>query len=346
MVRTTEVSDIFVKWAIRNISKKALKAYLESIGVNPDYELLNDAEYVMTFLTNSQAKWIADNFLASRQKMPIYMFELSDIPFKDLTELPEEILEKSNNLRRFKKYPKEPKLQMIYLNDTYNELVLRFVFRSPKVETWVNDETGELIKYSKPIRAFVVFRSNSPLVDIRGSGMNSTLAKKVLFKALRVLSLQDNHEGYPKRVYMNNIKFIKSLVEFAYSVDYITLEFPGEPSEDTKNDVPGRISYSGRYGNKGKDLREYKRVMEMLEHAYKSGEITRLHIKLALPEKTIFDDIASFGINFRENKLYPFRAYSEKAINEMLKILYRVWKGEPYDDLPKRKQKWLLDFIG
>jgi len=338
-----KISEFFVKLAIRNVPKKSLKLYLESIGANPDYELLDDPEYVMTFLTPNQAKWIADNFLLSRPKRPIYMFELPDAPFEELNELPEEIIERAGTVRKFKKYPKEPELQMVYLNNTYQELVLRFVFRSPKVETLISEETGELIRYSRPIRAFVVFRANSQLVDVRGSRMNSTLAKKVLFKAMHVLSL----DGTPKRVYMNNIKFIKSLVNFARSVDYITIEFPGEPLDDTEKDVPGKISYSGRYGNsgKGRDLREYERVMKTLERAYKSGEITRLHAKLELQNKTIFDDIASFGINFRESKLYPFKAYSEKAINEMLKVLYTVWKGGPYDDLPKRKQRWLDEFI-
>jgi len=344
MPERVNVPNALVKRAIRNIPKKTLKLYLESIGVNPIYELLDDPDYVLTFLTPAQARWITDNFLTNTPKVPIYMFELKSAPFNEFSELPEEILAKANKTRRLKKYPKEPTLQLVYPNNSYKQLVLRFVFKSPKVEEIINEETGKPMKYSRPIRVFVIFRANNPLVDVRGSRINATLVKKVLFKALHLLSLND----IPKRVYMNNIGFIKSLLDFASSVDYITLEFPGELLEEEEEPVPGKMAFSGRYGSKrtqAKDLRKYDTVMKAIDRAYKSGEITRAHLELTLPDKTIFDDIASFGINFRESKLYPFRAYSEKAINEMLKILYNVWKGGPYDDVPKRKQKWIDEFI-
>lgn len=325
---------------IRRIPRNTLEKFLKGKGLrSSEIDLVRrNSQYAISKLDPNDIIQLIDNYIGSRPKFSIYLFQLDSPLFSNLGEIID--LLRDRNLLGVVGKPRKvyvktlPTLNFIYLNQSYKVVQLFFYIKGKRKE--VLDDEGKIVSQYKLIRSIVTFRENSPLVDVRLNA-EFTAARKSLERALELLGLYKKAQ----KLYFNNLNFVRNILEYVDKVGYLSLEFSGPrlPS------AYGKIVYSSRKAHgRPTDLRKDTEVKEKIVAAFRSGSIARMHGEVKFQTPIFIDEYVSFGINFRENRLYVFSTSCEGSYRFLFDMLYHIWKGSGVD-FGKRKFKTIYDFF-
>ncbi|MEX0568106.1 MAG: hypothetical protein Q6363_002975, partial [Candidatus Njordarchaeota archaeon] len=278
---------------------------------------------------------IIDWIVGFLPKHSIYLFEVDgQFSYEDFTNaLAEKLNLSDGELPRLvifrTRIGHRPILRWIYVNANFRQAYMYFEMKGKK-ERIVTPGGRLKIQYSY-ILALVVLRDKSRLIEVR---INSKINQALLSvgRALEVLGL--GVDVKINKINFNSLSFIRRMLGFADAVGYLTLEFTGPSiSPKERGSRYGKITYSGRrLGGEIDDLRRDEEVKEKIEKAFAAGGITKMHgtikVDLTGDPKLKFDDPKlSFGINFRENKVYLFSGATEAGYAFLINKIYDIWRG-------------------
>lgn len=348
----------FVINRLRRVSNKILvRLLMKNNGLymakNEALEIVHKRKYrellykfPIDFIFRNIVDWIV-GFLP---KHSIYLFEI-DEPFlyEDfiaiLVKNLDQDIEATPRLILFKtRIEHRPLLRWIYVSTNFRQIYMYFRMKGKKEQ--IVTPRGRLKTQYRFVHSLVVLRDNSKLIEVRtNSKINRALAS--VGRTLEILGL--GVDVKVNKINFNSLSFIRRILEFADAVGYLTLEFTGPSiSPKERGSRYGKITYSGRrLGGKIDDLRRDEEVREKIEKAFVAGGITKMHgiirVNLIGDQKLKFDDAElSFGINFRENKVYLFSGATEAGYTFLINKIYDIWRGVSKDEKASPTLDWFL----
>lgn len=289
---------------------------------------------------------LADNYFWTRKRMPVFLFKLPEEVFSSFDEIGDEFWAhlESTSYRQLEieQVTRVPHLWQVYINRTFNAIQLAYVVRLDKWDYHINPRTLRLEKTPKIGMGCVTIRAGDQLVDVRGRNINSEIAKEMVHRAVAYLG--GEIEGIAQ-LRFNHHEFIRTLLqqENMDALGYLSLRF-------NSSHEPGVVTYSARkkQGKVEVDLRGLQEVQEKVEKVLSGGgSINSVHGALQIRDSP-FEDMVSFGINFKENLVLLFSIASETSIRQVINRVHRIWAGVDHDSGTTRKsiQASLESFLG
>lgn len=326
----------------KSVLRRFVKQKLKDISYENLEEIINNPEAILTRMGFTDTREFVDLFISIKPRYSVFMFELQEIPFESLNDLHDKLVNMGIEVNRklTNDVNIKPTLWMIYMSQTLDLAHFFLWMRGAPMEI-VDEETRRARTQYSLIKAIATLRPNSKLATVSiNSGYSK--ARDSLIEVLKVLSPGELVKP-ARNLDFKNLRFVKKTLEYVDKVGYLSLEFTGPELESRY----GKITYSGRKTRTGlvADLRKDEEVKEKIVEAFKSGSITRMHGFFDLRGKCVYDSEISFGINFREKKMYSFSHICGRCQELLYKMLYDLWKGV-INEFPKEKQKTLHDFFG
>ncbi|WP_048151505.1 hypothetical protein [Palaeococcus ferrophilus] len=258
---------------------------------------------------------LTDNYFWTRKRMPIFLFNLPDKLFSSFDEIDSKTwarLESATYKQlEIVQVTRVPHLWQVYINRTFNSIHLAYVMKLEKWDYHINPRTFRLEKTPKIGMGCITIRAEDQLVDVRGRNIGSEIAKEIVHRAVAYFG--GDIEGITQLKF-NNHEFIRALLrqENMDALGYLSLRF-NNPHE------PGVVTYSARkkQGKVEVDLRGLQEVQQKVEKVLSGGgSINSVHGALQI-EDSLFEDMVSFGINFKENLILLFNTASETSIRQV-----------------------------
>ena len=343
------VSNLFGKHTLYNRGMRIMK---ELLNINLDYlvEILSEKvpkeikykkfpsiraedvnnkvvlkSYLERGIPLTEAVNLADNYFWTRKRMPIFVFKLSGVLFNSFDDIDEEkwneVVSRAYRELEIGRVEEIPKLWQVYINRTFNAIQLAYIVKLQKKDYYINPRTFRLEKVPKIGMGCVTIRAGDPIVDVRGRNINSKIAKEIVHRALDFLG--GSVEGVVQLKF-NNPEFIRTLLrqENIDALGYLSLRF-------NSSNEPGVITYSARKKSGGKvevDLRSLREVQEKVEKVLSGGgSINSVHGDLQVNGP--FENMISFGVNFKENLVLLFNVSSESSIRQVINKVHTICGG-------------------